>query len=546
MSVDVAEPIEQEKDEEFDEAIHVDDPKHPQYRSYGDETPAADGEDHDYHAPILASDEVSKAPSAYYLQPAVPPRPGSTDIDEAPSRSASRPTSIHQANSQAELYQTPLEDVEEYEPLFPEETKQSKQKVEHADENKNHNHFPSKDIWEDAPNSVHYTATVSTPDLLENEHQKRSSIHLDDRAMTPAQMFAKHQEELAEKEARRRTSGSFIPLTEDRKPSWVAHQAQLKVERPSSGNRFPSRDVWEDAPESHFHEATLSSSDQVESKPELPVRPAKKSSLDSAEKPSLPDRPKPRQTSGDEKAKLPVSDKPKPQIPARPTKTSSGESKDEGASKSKPPVPKRPAGGKIAALQAGFMNDLNQRLQLGPHVPKKEEHQEPEAEVEEKEKAPLLDARKGRVRGPQRRAPAKSPSGAAAEPPKPSVPTLTFSFAHSSWSIHPDDGDVAVEAKEKVEELPESGSISEVKETPEPEVESDPAVESEEPHEDDSGNTKPATDEETTAETANEPAQEEKTLVANMAGESILETTVERKAEGNEVEPVSVQEEVKA
>lgn len=558
-SVDVAEPIEQEKDEDVEEeAIHIDDPKHPQYRSYGDETPAADGEDHDYHAPILASDEVSKDPSGYHQQPAVPPRPGSTDIDEAPSRPISRPTSIHQANSQAEVYQTPLEDVEEYEPLFTEEAKQNKQKVELADENKNHNHFPSKDIWEDAPNSVHYTATVSTPDLPETAYHRRSLSHQEDRALTPAQIFAKHQEELAEKESKRKSPGTFMPLTED-KPRWAAHQAHLKVERPSSGPRFPSRDVWEDVPESQLHEATLSSSPQAESKPDIPARPVKKSSPESADKPVVPSRPRPKQASEDDEA-VPVpaaAEKPKPQIPARPAKAGSGDSKDEAAPKSKPPVPKR-MGGKIAALQAGFMNDLNQRLQLGPHAPKKEEPQEPEAAVEEKEKVPLSDARKGRARGPQRRAPAKSPSAApvAAEPPKPSVPTLTFSLTQSSWSINPDDGDVAVEGEEMKPEPSEKvsserGDVEEAKMVLEQEVESDPVAKVEEPVVEEpqpaeSEIEKPVIDEETKAESSKEPELEEKTLVANTAGESILETTVEKKEDEKEVEPVSVQEEVKS
>ena len=58
------------------------------------------------------------------------------------------------------------------------------------------------------------------------------------------------------------------------------------------------------------------------------------------------------------------------------------------------------------------MSDLNRRLQLGPQAPPshKEEHEEKaEEEAEkEKEKVPLVDARKGRARGPARRAPAKA------------------------------------------------------------------------------------------------------------------------------------------
>jgi hypothetical protein len=74
--------------------------------------------------------------------------------------------------------------------------------------------------------------------------------------------------------------------------------------------------------------------------------------------------------------------------------------------KAKPQVPARPGqSSKIANLRGNFMNDLNQKLGLGPP---KEKEPEPEPVIEEVK--PLEDARKGRARGPQRRAPAKSPA----------------------------------------------------------------------------------------------------------------------------------------
>jgi hypothetical protein len=82
------------------------------------------------------------------------------------------------------------------------------------------------------------------------------------------------------------------------------------------------------------------------------------------------------------------------------------------------------------------MSDLNKRLQLGPQAPKKEEA--PEEPEEEKEKTPLVDARKGRARGPARRAPAKSPAPAGAivtEQPN----TLGFSTPSTLWQIDPDE-----------------------------------------------------------------------------------------------------------
>lgn len=554
----------------------MDDARHPEYRSYGDEDAAVDDEDHEYHAPILASDELKKNPSAYIQRPAVHPPPerrtSNYEAEDAQGRPISRPTSLHKDSTQPEIRYTPLEDVEEYEPLFTEETKKERQLVEHADENKHHNHFPSKDIWEDAPSSVHYTATVSTPDLPESEHHRsRSTGQQEDRPMTPAEAFAKHQEELAEREAKRRSGGSFLPLGHEKnpssmsKPTWAGHQAHLKVERPASGPKFPSRDVWEDAPESQLHEAIISSPEE-EKKPEIPSRPAKKSS-ESSERPAIPARPKPRQTSGDDaRPKPPVSDKPKPQIPARPAKSSSGDS----AGKPKPPVPSRPAGSsKIAALQSGFINDLNQRLKIGPQLHKeKPKEEEP---VEEKEKAPLSDARKGRARGPQRRAPpAKSPAPPAAADEKPSVPTLSFSMPQSSWQID-DEGNLAIDERYDEQEqssvkestakedspvaVTENPSAQEVEEKQvEPEPAAEPAVAPEAPAVDAESQI-PA--EEAKTASAEAPAESahhdddknegkvEKTLVANMAGESVLEATVDKKDGGDKVDPVEVDDAVK-
>jgi hypothetical protein len=227
-----------------------------------------------------------------------------------------------------------------------------------------------------------------------------------------------------------------------------------------------------------------------------------------------------------------VSDKPKPQIPPRPAKTGSGDSRDGEFSKPKPPVPSRPVGGKIAALQAGFMSDLNKRLQLGPQAPKKEEPAPAENLEEEKEKAPLADARKGRARGPQRRAPAKSPV------PEASGPSLSFCSVKTFWAIGP-EGELSVsgaheEDVEQTKDVPpsEPSEIEEPKAVEEPKSADPPAVE-------------PQAQEESPEKTEPlESSGEQKTLVANTAGESILETTVEHK--GGEVEPVDVQDTPKA
>lgn len=453
-----------------DGAIHVDEPGR---RSviFSEETPNEAGEEHVYSTPILAEDEVRKHPSPYDHQPAVEPPPGAFEAEEGTSRPSSRP-SLYRVTSM-EHQSTPLEDVEEYEPLFPDDAKADATKATEEPKTKTQKvhkqRFPSRDIWEDAPDSVYYTAHVSTPDVSEESAKAATTTSPPPRdGETPAQAFARHQEELAEKEFRRHGADSFPPNKEGQKPIWAHHQSHLAAEkaRPSPARRFPSRDVWEDTPDSLRLETTVSNPQRdldadspAESKPEIPGRPVRKPTDPSpvSERPAVPQRPKPKQSSSEDdvtsnrSATLSspspptIPDRPKPQIPVRPVvagPTSGGLEPGEAAAppKRKPAVPARPMGSKLAALQAGFMSDLNKKLGLGPQAPKKEEP--PAAEeslVEPKEKVPLSDARKGRARGPQRRAPAKSPSPATV----PKVePALAFTLPSTVYEIDPEGGEV--------------------------------------------------------------------------------------------------------
>ncbi|KAF9876038.1 hypothetical protein CkaCkLH20_06484 [Colletotrichum karsti] len=533
-----------------DDTVHVDQ-SHDRRRSFVSHD---SGHEAKYNAPILADDEREKDVHPYDLHPAVEPPPersGSAfEMEKAPSRPTSRPTSIYNNQSQTELTYTPLEDVEEYEPLFADE--EAKKTEAEANTWKPRHKFPSKDVWEDAPDSVNYTAEVSTPEPAENERPS-SRRRSESRAETPAHAFARKQEELAEQEARGLD-------TKDKKPLPIALQQTKEQEaRPNMANRFPSRDVWEDTPESLLHEAVVDTPEPAEDapteKPQIPSRPQKKGSESSAtsERPSIPERPRPKQTLSDDKSRPAVSDKPKPQIPARPTKTlpSGIDSKEQDAApKPKPAVPARPAGSKIAALQAGFMSDLNKRLQLGPHVPKKEEP--PAADmVEEKEKAPLSDARKGRARGPQRRAPAKAATPVAEV--KSSAPTLSFSPLRVCWSIgdsgslEVDDGSVP-EAKEAVPEVENTPSEpKKIEESVAPavaetetktEVSSTEETISNEPVEE---KAEAKVEAPVTQDVKIEPPKEEvKTLAANMAGEPVVEATLEEKKD--EADPVAVKQ----
>ncbi|RDA92450.1 hypothetical protein CP533_6442 [Ophiocordyceps camponoti-saundersi (nom. inval.)] len=569
--------------DESEKPIHVDDARHPELYQCGDEADAAAKEDEEYKAPILASDEVNKDPSTH-SRPAVHPhherRDSLHETDESLSRPTSRPSSVRAINHPPpDFGSTPLEDVVEYEPLFSEEAKEEKTRPESADENESRHHFPSKDIWEDAPSSVHYTALVSTPDVME-QGRRRSSAYFEDRPITPAQAFAQYQEQLAESEANSR-SGSYAPSTagpsvastaHEEKPSWIDHHAHLspkKIDKVSSSiKRFPSRDVWEDAPESQLHEAIVSGSPTDRKESESGSRSAP-TFIELPDQPVVPGRPKARQSSADSssKPKPPLSDKPKPHVPPRPSKTSPGDSKDVPQPKVKPAVPSRPVGGKIAALQAGFMSDLNKRLQLGPHAPKKEEEAEPEV-ADAKEKVPLSDARKGRARGPQRRAPARGPTLAVTNAPasatKIDAPALTLSLPQTLWTIDPDDGDIAVgpetaatpDTGTETEEISEPTDLKLRQSSPQSagsgsnhDQEHKVQMKEEAEHTEKVDDPTPARKtsvEEPEQQTKAEAETEEKTLVANMAGESILQATLKKDADENDVEPLAVHDDVKS
>ncbi|KAJ8124322.1 hypothetical protein O1611_g9319 [Lasiodiplodia mahajangana] len=579
--------------EKGDGIIHVDeDGQYKGFVKHGDAEATEDHGGHDESWPILAADEVAKDPSPYELRPAVPPNRGS---DDGKSRPSSRPASIY-SPPPPELHSTPLEDVEEYEPLFPEDEKGHHKPKTAAEKLKGR--FPSQDIWEDAPNSVHSTAEVSTPEPADTRPRSRlGSVEIPPRdTETPAQAFARRQEELAEKEAV--TADSFINRQE-RPKSWVEHQPHLAKEipsRPNMAQRFPSRDVWEDTPDSLQFTTTVS---QPQSQPHSADDSAGEEaakSLASAAKPIVPVRPPKKQGSGDDGTSKPtIPNRPKPQIPVRPFKPAAESRDSEGTMKPKPIVPPRPMGSKIAALQAGFMSDLNNRLRLGPQAPKKDVPAAEEA-PEEKEKAPLADARKGRARGPQRRAPTKSSPGAGVEksvPPPVSNgrPVLSFSMTRTLWSID-EEGTVMVDnfgpedtkkpESTVVEVKPEEPEVVEVKEVkedeskseetqtedaktteaeaeevpeqkeperePEKEPEKEPEESGKEPEkelekelekqpEEASKEPEPTTTDDKPSESQN-TVKETKSLVTNTAGEPILTETVDKKEDSDEVKKV--------
>ena len=505
---------------------------------HGGNTSAEGGwiEETGYGVPILASDEVAKEPGFEHLQPAVSPvqeRRGSAyyagvDSDAPPSymsghrnnsrsgsasnsRPSSRPGSIHgslpglsrfTSHDEREDMHTPLEDVNEYEPLFPEEEDKEGRPISAIDRFKRREmmkrRFPSQDIWEDTPNSLQLQATVETPEPVEEKIPVPKTAAA---TFEPLETEAARKGEVTDDEKIKPTPSEELLAKSDFKP-----HLREEIHRPGMKQRFPSRDIWEDSPDHAHLETTVAGppeddvknphddvssagtavharSDEAEiidkklqdgrknqileiEKPGGLRTPTKANSLEDSKDlgnqtlPSIPARPprrlvqipsadipprlsklsmgsSPTETKENtipETKKPPVlPDRPKPKIPVRPAKPvardssemaplsksvsaqsiASRESTDEtevfapppSTSKPKPALPSRPAGGKIASLKAGFLSDLDKRLQLGPSGLKHQEKAHEEPEVEE-EKAPLADARKSRARGPARRKPA--------------------------------------------------------------------------------------------------------------------------------------------
>lgn len=560
-----------ESETDDEDVIHIDPPDHStsKYGGNGYDPPTEDVgprggntdsaggwiEEHGYGVPILASDEVAKKPGLEHLQPAVSPpqeqrssgdwaplypsslRHGSRSGSAASSRPTSRPASIHGTlpnlsrfvtHDDRDDMHTPLEDVEEYEPLFPEDDKKDKA-MSAADRFKQRpdmkRRFPSQDIWEDTPNSLQLETTISHPELLDEQIK----VH------NPSAIFESSETEGARKCQVGEADPAQLLSREDRlEKSKFKPQIVSEMNRPGMKQRFPSRDIWEDSPDSTLLETTVGTSqidgtvspsdegikagtvvytagrpdkdhlsvsqtrdgviagDSPIDKPSVPPRPAKSKHTEGISDangteavPPVPLRPlRNRQTPPanassplsknvddpiptDEKDVSPTDirkaptlpDRPKPQLPTRPAKPVNRDSSESiplpktlsanstgdntasvtkgtivspPAPKPKPQLPARPVGSKIASLKAGFLSDLDKRLQLGPQAPPKV-LEKPHEETEEK--APLGDARKGRAKGPARRKPAASLAGGVAADSKPSSTGFRIVIPQTIWEI---------------------------------------------------------------------------------------------------------------
>ena len=232
-------------------------------------------EERGYGVPILASDEVAKTPEVEYLQPAVSPsqerrgsnhysgadlehqsgfKIGSRSGSASNSRPTSRPGSIHSLpgltrfsthDEDRENMHTPLEDVDEYEPLFPDEegNKRPVTAAERLKLREQIKRFPSKDIWEDTPNSLQLQATVETP---EPSNEQSDPVN-----KPPAAVFETPEQESARKgEVTEEDKAKLIPKEERLAKSNFKPHIRQEMNRPGLAQRFPSRDIWEDSPDS--------------------------------------------------------------------------------------------------------------------------------------------------------------------------------------------------------------------------------------------------------------------------------------------------------
>jgi len=225
--------------------------------------PEEEGEFRDEHfsgTPILASDEITKrgGTSTPHYHPAVSPplgprRTGSKPASRAPSRPPSR------GAMREPVAPGPLPDVEEHEPLFPEddEVKESQTALREGVEkafagrtSRSSRKFPSNDIWEDAPPSSHLSATVASPP------PGLSPLGLDSIAARDkgAPVGEPQDEESDRLGVPNRHKKGQSPDDEQSKPLRPA----VLTKTSNGKQRFPSKDIWEEAPDSAQLTATVS------------------------------------------------------------------------------------------------------------------------------------------------------------------------------------------------------------------------------------------------------------------------------------------------
>lgn len=331
--------------------------------------------------PVLASDEVRKSgANTPYQHPAVTPpftphrtplhRPASASHSRSRRNSGGPNADVDNIEEQLGEKRKSIQLEEQHEPLFPEDkegerTEETPKRPSlSGTKSQSTQRFPSADVWEDAPSSHHLETTVEggvegrEPPLTEqDEESARLPVVPRSGTATPSHQPPpshpkKHENNLLPHRPHLHTDGSS---------------------RLSQQKSFPSKDTWEEAPDSHHLETEVK--DEPKKNDADEEEPS--SSATAEAKPSAPP-----------KAASPVEKK-KPPIPPRPAKKPTG---ILGKAKSS------------LMDKASFLSDLNSRLAAGPPAPKPEKKEDEKP----KEKEVLVDPRKSRARGPARRAPMRS------------------------------------------------------------------------------------------------------------------------------------------
>ena len=378
---------------------------------------AAEGgfvEERGYGVPILASDEVARTPITEYQQPAVSPaqeRRGSSyyssvDSDGLPSyqsgfrsgsrpgsasnsRPTSRPASVHSVSGPSrfstydedwENVHTPLEDVDEYEPLFPDEDgDQERRPVTAAERLKlreQMKRFPSKDIWEDAPNSLQLQATVETPEPANKQTDPILKA-------TTAVFETPDQESARKGEASEDEKAKLIPREERLAKSHFKPHLREEMNRPSLGQRFPSRDIWEDSPESSRLETTVGGPQSSDPK-SLPDE-----GLEAGAVVTTSGRPDEGIISGEQPRDEATAGAPimKPSIPPRPIKSKVSPTSPDLGVQPTPSLPSRPP------RRVHQVPPANTQVPIAPSKASETSAEEKQPSSTEARKAPLLPER---------------------------------------------------------------------------------------------------------------------------------------------------------
>lgn len=389
--------------------------------------------------PILASDEIQKSkssPGTPYVPRAMSPAFVEVEKPEEKKEESDKPTATSQGSDTEEVEKhslgggyTPLKKDEDLEPLFPDEedeepAKEGEKALTPEPKavrpglrvlGKEKSRFPSQDVWEDAPEFSNLETVVSDP----GEVRRTGEEEQDEESSRLPVVPRKGHSRRPSTELKGSVTGYPHEAHEDAYPQDgrskdripVAHKSHVSIPqsslRPEATKapakvkqRFPSADVWEDAPDSTNLSATVTPA-PPEQEEEEPVSPVETKSPIATLPPVV--QPVKREPSPEKpKTRPPPPTKPKPPtIPPRPKKLVAP---PVVAEKPKPAVPPKQPG---KLLKTSFLGDLNSRLAKGPGalLGLKKEEKTPEAEEPPKSEEPLVDVRKSRTRGPRGRKP---------------------------------------------------------------------------------------------------------------------------------------------